>query len=37
MSAHHYLRNFAYCDSGMIPRLLMAEVKFSLQIPSICK
>ena len=26
MSAHHYFRNFAYCDSGMIPWLLMAEL-----------
>ncbi len=26
MSAHHYFRNFAYCDSGMIPWLLMAEI-----------
>jgi phosphomannomutase len=25
MSAHHYFRNFAYCDSGMIPWLLVAE------------
>ncbi len=25
MSAHHYFRDFAYCDSGMIPWLLMAE------------
>jgi len=25
MSAHHYFRNFAYCDSGMIPWLLIAE------------
>ena len=24
MSAHHYFRNFAYCDSGMIPWLLVA-------------
>ena len=23
MSAHHYFRNFAYCDSGMIPWLLV--------------
>jgi len=23
MSAHHYFRDFAYCDSGMIPWLLM--------------
>ena len=26
MSAHHYFRNFAYCDSGMIPWPLMAEL-----------
>lgn len=25
MSAHHYFRNFMYCDSGMIPWLLIAE------------
>lgn len=25
MSAHHYFRNFSYCDSGMIPWLLVAE------------
>ena len=25
MSAHHYFRDFAYCDSGMIPCLLIAE------------
>jgi phosphomannomutase len=25
MSAHHYFRNFAYCDSGMIPWLLVLE------------
>ncbi len=25
MSAHHYFRDFAYCDSGMIPWLLIAE------------
>lgn len=25
MSAHHYFRKFAYCDSGMIPWLLLAE------------
>ena len=25
MSAHHYFRDFAYCDSGMIPWLLMLE------------
>ncbi|TKU39006.1 phosphomannomutase CpsG [Citrobacter sp. wls716] len=26
MSAHHYFRDFAYCDSGMIPWLLVAEL-----------
>jgi phosphomannomutase len=25
MSAHHYFRRFGYCDSGMIPWLLVAE------------
>lgn len=25
MSAHHYFQDFAYCDSGMIPWLLVAE------------
>ncbi len=26
MSAHHYFRRFAYCDSGMIPWLIVAQV-----------
>ena len=26
MSAHHYFRDFAYCDSGMIPWLLVISV-----------
>jgi phosphomannomutase len=26
MSAHHYFRDFYYCDSGMIPWLLMIEL-----------
>ena len=26
MSAHHYFRDFAFCDSGMIPWLLIAEL-----------
>jgi phosphomannomutase len=26
MSAHHYFRDFAYCDSGMIPWLLIWEL-----------
>ena len=30
MSAHHYFRDFGYCDSGMIPWLLVCEL-MSLQ------
>ena len=26
MSAHHYFRRFAYCDSGQIPWLLVAQI-----------
>lgn len=26
MSAHHYFRDFAYCDSGMLPWLLVLEL-----------
>ncbi len=26
MSAHHYFRDFAYCDSGMIPWLMVADL-----------
>lgn len=26
MSAHHYFREFAYCDSGMLPWLLVAQL-----------
>ena len=26
MSAHHYFRDFAYCDSGMIPWLMIAQL-----------
>jgi phosphomannomutase len=26
MSAHHYFRDFVYCDSGMIPWLMIAEL-----------
>jgi len=29
MSAHHYFRDFAYCDSGMIPWLLVASLMSS--------
>jgi len=33
MSAHHYFRDFAYCDSGMIPWLLVAEMLSVKQLP----
>lgn len=33
MSAHHYFREFAYCDSGMIPWLLVAELIASQKTP----
>ena len=33
MSAHHYFRDFAYCDSGMIPWLLVAELIAAKQQP----
>ncbi|SDU09021.1 phosphohexomutase domain-containing protein [Halopseudomonas salegens] len=33
MSAHHYFRDFAYCDSGMIPWLLVAELVCRKQQP----
>ena len=33
MSAHQYFRDFAYCDSGMIPWLLVAELLCSTQKP----
>ena len=26
MSAHHYFRDFGYCDSGMVPWLLLTEI-----------
>ncbi len=26
MSAHHYFRDFSYCDSGMIPWLLVTQL-----------
>nr|MBF0222964.1 phosphomannomutase [Desulfobulbaceae bacterium] len=26
MSAHHYFKDFSYCDSGMIPWLLVAQI-----------
>jgi phosphomannomutase len=33
MSAHHYFRRFAYCDSGMIPWLLIAQILSESQVP----
>ena len=33
MSAHHYFRDFAYCDSGMIPWLLIAELVVNKGVP----
>lgn len=33
MSAHHYFRDFAYCDSGMIPWLLVTELLSRTQKP----
>ena len=33
MSAHHYFKEFSYCDSGMIPWLLVAEMLSVKQLP----
>ncbi|TVO67718.1 phosphomannomutase CpsG [Sedimenticola selenatireducens] len=33
MSAHHYFRDFFYCDSGMIPWLLVAELVSRKAVP----
>ncbi len=33
MSAHHYFRDFMYCDSGMIPWLLIAALVSSTNMP----
>jgi phosphomannomutase/phosphomannomutase/phosphoglucomutase len=33
MSAHHYFRRFAYCDSGMIPWLLVAQILSESGLP----
>jgi phosphomannomutase len=33
MSGHHYFRDFAYCDSGMIPWLLVLEMMCRRQQP----
>lgn len=39
MSAHHYFKDFAYCDSGMIPWLLVAELisKTGLSLSALVK
>lgn len=33
MSAHHYFRDFSYCDTGMIPWLLVAERVAATGVP----
>ena len=33
LSGHHYFRDFAYCDSGMIPWLLIAELMSRKALP----
>jgi phosphomannomutase/phosphomannomutase/phosphoglucomutase len=33
MSAHHYFRDFAFCDSGMIPWLLVAGIMSATRQP----
>jgi len=33
MSAHHYFRAFSYCDSGMIPWLLIAQLLSETEAP----
>jgi phosphomannomutase len=33
MSAHHYFREFYYCDSGMLPWLLVAELLANTGVP----
>lgn len=33
MSAHHYFRDFAYCDSGMIPWLMVVELISKTGLP----
>ena len=33
MSAHHYFREFSYCDSGMMPWLLVLEMMSSAGKP----
>ncbi|MBU0673330.1 MAG: phosphomannomutase [Proteobacteria bacterium] len=33
MSAHHYFRDFAYCDSGMVPWLMICELLSRKGVP----
>ncbi|MBI4356776.1 MAG: phosphomannomutase [Gammaproteobacteria bacterium] len=33
MSGHHYFRDFGFCDSGMIPWLLVTEILSSRHLP----
>ncbi len=33
MSAHHYFRDFGYCDTGMVPWLLVASLLSRKQVP----
>jgi phosphomannomutase len=33
MSAHHYFREFSYCDSGMVPWLLVAQAMNTTGLP----
>ena len=33
MSAHHYFKEFSYCDSGMIPWLLVCDILSQYQVP----
>jgi len=33
MSAHHYFRDFAYCDSGMVPWLLVTGLVCAAKLP----
>ena len=33
MSAHHYFRDFFYCDSGMVPWLLVTELMGVQKLP----
>ncbi len=33
ISAHHYFRDFAYCDNGTIPWLLVAQLLSQQSVP----